>query len=40
MVFDALKLIEKENLSPFEKERVKVRFLVNKYFNEATLEEM
>ncbi|CAD8060727.1 unnamed protein product [Paramecium primaurelia] len=40
LVFDALKLIEKENLSPYEKERVKVRFLVNKYFNEAALEEM
>lgn len=40
LVFNALKVIEKENLSPAEKERVKVRFLVNKYFTEAHLEEL
>jgi hypothetical protein len=33
-VFDALKLIEKESLNDDEKERVKARFLVNKFFNE------
>ena len=34
LVFDALKLIEKESLTESEKERVKARFLVNKFFNE------
>lgn len=40
LVFNALKLIEKENLSQKEKERIKVRFLANKYFNEANIEEL
>lgn len=35
LVFDALKLIEKESLSEIEKERVKARFLVNKFFNDV-----
>lgn len=40
LVFDALRLIEKENLSPIERERVKVRFLANKFFNEQILEDL
>lgn len=34
LVFDALKLIEKEMLTPTEKDAVKVRFLISKFFNE------
>lgn len=40
MVFDALKLIEKENLSDMEKEKIKVKFLTNKFFNEVQMEEL
>jgi hypothetical protein len=40
LVFDALKLIEKENLSDAEKDHVKVRFLVNKFFNEHQMDEL
>jgi hypothetical protein len=35
LVFDALKLIEKEDLSEHEKNRIVVRFLLNKFFNES-----
>ena len=34
LVFDALKLIEKENLTQNQKDVIKARFLLNKYFNE------
>ena len=38
LVFDAMKLIEKENLADKEKDKIKARFLLNKYFNEHHLE--
>ena len=40
LVFDALKLIEKEMLTPAEKDAVKVRFLISKFFNEQQQDEL
>lgn len=40
LVFDALKLIEKEYLSDHEKQRIKAKFLMNKYFTELDLDDL
>ena len=39
-VFDTLRLIEKDSMTESEKERIKVRFLLNKFFNDHSLDDL